>query len=61
MSSNDQEFCWRTTSELGFAILEIAWWEDRVARGLTTREHAAPYLTIEQNIVRLKRAALGIK
>lgn len=37
---------------------EIAWWKDKVARGILSPEHAAGYINREERILRIKTHVL---
>jgi hypothetical protein len=54
-----RRFLERTTAELTLAQNEVKWWNELVAKGVMSREHAEGNIRNEQRIIETKRRVLG--
>jgi hypothetical protein len=59
MNSMLEDFQKRTAAQLQFALADIEWWNEQVARGVMTPEDAAGYIKIDRGVVAVKRRVLG--
>jgi hypothetical protein len=54
-----EDFQKRSAAQLQFALADIEWWNEQVARGVVKPEDAAGYIRIDWGVVAVKRRVLG--
>ncbi len=59
MNDIEKRFLERTSAELKLALDEVRFWDDLVARGKVSREHAAGYARAANGIIKTKRFILS--